>query len=79
MFTRPDNWKDLTWQQKRDLRLNHWIKAEGVKFVSKEAEKHYKDSATRLAKAVKMELPDRVPCMIPTGWYPAMYANVPLK
>ena len=79
MFTRPDNWKDLDWKQKRELRLNHWIKAEGLKFVSKDAEKHYKDSATRLAKAVKMEIPDRVPCMLPTGWYPAMYANVSLK
>jgi hypothetical protein len=79
MFTRPDNWKDLTWQQKRDLRLNHWIKAEDVKFVSKEAEKGYQARATRLAKAVKIELPDRVPCMIPTGWYPAQNAGVPLK
>ncbi|MHB8105126.1 MAG: hypothetical protein ACYDG5_06260, partial [Dehalococcoidales bacterium] len=79
MFTRPDNWKDLSWQQKRELRLNHWINAEDVKFVSKQAEQGYKDRATRLAKAVKMEIPDRVPCMIPTGWYPAKNANVPLK
>ncbi len=79
MFTRPDNWASLTWQQKRDLRLNQWIKADGVKFVSKQAEEGYKARATRLAKAVKMELPDRVPCMIPTGWYPAKNANVPLK
>jgi hypothetical protein len=79
MFTRPDNWASLTWQQKRELRLNHWIKAEDVKFVSKQAEQGYKDRATRLAKAVKMEIPDRVPCMIPTGWYPAKNAGVPLK
>jgi hypothetical protein len=79
MFTRPDNWKDLTWQQKRDLRLNQWIKAENVKFVSKQTENDYKARATRLAKAVKMEIPDRVPCMIPTGWYPAKNAGVPLK
>ena len=79
MFVRPDNWASLTWQQKRELRLNHWIKAEDVKFVSKEAEQGYEARATRLAKAVKMELPDRVPCMLPTGWYPAMYAKVPLK
>jgi uroporphyrinogen-III decarboxylase len=79
MFTRPDNWKDLTWQQKRDLRLNQWIKAEDVKFVSNQAENNYRARATRLAQAAKMELPDRVPCMIPTGWYPAKNANVHLK
>jgi hypothetical protein len=79
MFTRPDNWASLTWQQKRELRLNHWIKAEDVKFVSKQAEQGYKARAARLAKAVKMEIPDRVPCMIPTGWYPAKNAGVPLK
>ncbi len=79
MFTRPDNWKDLTWQQKRDLRLNQWIKAEDIKFVNEPAKKEYQARATRLAKAVKMEIPDRVPCMIPTGWYPVQNAGVTLK
>jgi len=79
VFKRPDNWAQLSWQQKRDLRLNKWISGEGIKFVSKEAEKNYKARATRLSKAVKMEIPDRVPCMIPTGWFPAKNAGVPLK
>ncbi|MGD1118076.1 MAG: uroporphyrinogen decarboxylase family protein [Dehalococcoidales bacterium] len=79
MFKRPDNWTNLTWQQRRDLRLNHWISAPDVKFANKEAEKGYKDRATRLARATKMEIPDRVPCMIPTGWFPAWNAGVTLK
>ena len=79
MFKRPANWAKLTWQQKRDMRFDRWIKAEGVKFVSKEAEKNYKARATRLAKAAKMEIPDRVPCMIPTGWFPAKNAGITLK
>ncbi len=79
MFQRPDNWSKLTWRQKRDLRLDKWINPEGVKFVSKEAERGYKARATRLAKATKMEIPDRVPCMVPTGWFPAWNAGVPLK
>jgi hypothetical protein len=79
VFTRPDNWKDLTWQQKRDLRLNYWMSAPGVKFDSKEAERTFKARAARLAKAAKMELPDRVPCMLPTGWFPAKNAGVNLK
>jgi hypothetical protein len=32
-----------------------------------------------VAQAVKMEIPDRVPCTIPTGWFPAFDAGVPLK
>ena len=79
MFTKPGNWKDLTWQQKRELRLDHWISAPGTKFVNKEAEQLYKARATRLAQAAKMELPDRVPCMLPAGWFPAFNAHVTLK
>jgi uroporphyrinogen-III decarboxylase len=79
VFVRPDNWSELTWRQKRDLRLDKWINAEAIDFVSKEAEEGYKARANRLAKAVKMEEPDRVPCMIPTGWFPAKNAGVPLK
>jgi hypothetical protein len=79
MFQRPDNWASLTWQQRRDLRFEQWINASGTRFVSKETEKEYKARTTRLAKAVKMELPDRVPCMIPTGWFPVKNASVTLK
>lgn len=79
MFKRPENWAKLTWQRKRDLRLDQWINGEGIKFVSGAAEKNYRARATRLAKAVKMEIPDRVPCMIPTGWFPAKNAGVTLK
>lgn len=79
MFVKPDNWKDLDWKQRRELRLQHWMSAPGVKFVSKEAEKTFKARAKRLAQAAKMEIPDRVPCMLPAGWFPAYNAGVPLK
>jgi hypothetical protein len=79
MFQRPDNWAQLTWQQKRDRRFDKWINPADVKFVSKEAEKGYKARTTRLAKAAKMEIPDRVPCMVPTGNFPAWNAGIPLK
>src|SRR4030043_2282927 len=32
-----------------------------------------------LARAAKMEMGDRVPCMIPTGWFPVKNAGVTLK
>jgi len=79
VFTRPDDWAELTWQQKRERRLEKWINPEGLEFDSPEAAKGYKARATRLARAAKMEIPDRVPCAIPTGWFPAKNAGVPLK
>ena len=79
MFRKPENWAELTWQQKRDARFESWINPGDVDFVSPEAEKGYKARATRLAKAARLEVPDRVPCMIPTGWFPAMNAGIPLK
>jgi hypothetical protein len=79
MFPRPAGWAQLTWQQKRDLRLDRWINPEGVKFVSQEAQKNFKARATRLAKAAKMEIPDRVPCMVPAGFFPAMNAGISFK
>ena len=79
MFKKPQNWSELTWQQKRDERFRQWINPDDVNFVSPEAEKNYKARATRLAKAAKLEIPDRVPCMVPTGWFPAMNARITLK
>ena len=79
MFKRPDNWDELTWQQKRDARYDSWINAEDVNFISKEAEANYKARATRLARAARMEIPDRVPCEVPAGWFPAMNAGVSFK
>jgi hypothetical protein len=79
MFQRPDNWSELTWRQRRDLRFEQWINPPGAKFVNKEAEEGYKARTTRLARAVRMEIPDRVPCMVPTGNFPAWNARVPLK
>ncbi|OGO31663.1 MAG: hypothetical protein A2Z29_02070, partial [Chloroflexi bacterium RBG_16_56_11] len=79
MFTRPDNWAGLTWQQKRDVRLDRWINPGDVRFVSRAAERDYRARATRLAKAAKLEIPDRVPCMVPAGFFPAMHAGITFK
>ncbi len=79
MFTRPDNWNELTWQQKRQLRLESWINPPDVEWVSKEAEAGFKARATRLARASSLEIPDRVPCAVPAGWLPAYTAGITLK
>jgi hypothetical protein len=38
MFVKPANWNKLTPEEKKKLRMDHWEKAEGVQFVSPEAE-----------------------------------------
>jgi uroporphyrinogen-III decarboxylase len=73
------NWAELTPEQKREERYKKWLAAPGVKFKNKEAEKLYKERVTRFIKAIKLEEPDRVPCLLPTGYFPAYYAGYDLK
>jgi uroporphyrinogen-III decarboxylase len=73
-----DNWSDLTWQEKREERFKRWLNP-GVKFVSQEAEKLYRERTTRFIKTIKLEEPDRVPCILPSGVFPAFYAGYNLR
>ncbi len=71
-------WSEMTWQEKREVRFKRWLNPD-IKFNNKEAEKLYKERTTRFIKAIKLEEPDRVPCMLPSGVYPAHYAGYTLK
>ena len=73
------NWSNLTWQEKREARFKKWLYAPGVEFNSPEAKKKYRERVTRFIKVIKLEEPDRVPVMLPTGYYPAVYAGYSLK
>ncbi len=73
------NWNKLTWQEKREERFKKWLDPSGVKFVSKEAGKLYKERVQRFIKAIKLEEPDRVPVMMPAQYFPAVYAGTNLK
>src|SRR4030065_508422 len=73
-----NNWEKLTWQEKREGRFQRWLSPD-VKFRNKEAEKLYKERTTRFIKAIKLEEPDRVPCILPSGFFPAYYAGYDLK
>jgi hypothetical protein len=74
-MTQTKEWKDMTWQEKREARFDRWLNPVDVKFVSKEAEQLYKARVTRFIKAIKLEEPDRVPCMLPIGNSPAYWAG----
>jgi hypothetical protein len=73
------NWKELTPDQKRQVRFKRWLDAPGVKFKNKEAEQLYKTRVTRFIKALSLEEADRVPCNLPVGYLPAYYAGYTLK
>jgi hypothetical protein len=73
------NWKELTPQQKREARFKKWLNPPGIKFNSKEAESQYKTRVTRFINALKVQEGDRVPCLLPAGYFPAYYAGYDLK
>ncbi len=60
-------WSEMSWQEKREERFKKWLSPRDVKFSSPAAARKYKERATRMIKAIKMEVPDRVPLHIPGG------------
>jgi hypothetical protein len=72
-------WSLLTPAQKREERIKKWLAAPGIEFVSQEAKERYAAKAKRVIQAINLEEPDRVPCQIPAGSFPAYYAGYDLK
>ena len=69
-------WADMTPEEKRAQRFKWFLEPEGVKFISKEAEKNYSTRAKRLADVYHVRQPDRVPVSLPIGGVPAtMYGE----
>ena len=72
-------WTEMTWQERREKRFEKWLNPPGITFINQEAEEKYRARATRIIKAIQVEEPDRVPCQIPPGSFPAYYAGFDLK
>ena len=72
------NWSEMTPEQRRDKRFKRWLEASDIEFRSPEAKKIYRERVTRFIKAIKHEEPDRVPVLLPSGFYPAFYAGYDL-
>jgi hypothetical protein len=74
VILKPDNWGQLSPEQKREQRLKWWAgSADDIKFVNTEAERNYKTKLQRLVDVYRMAEPDRVPVAIITGAAP-LYA-----
>ena len=53
-------WSEMTWQERREERFKKWLNPP-AKLPNPAMEKLYKERLTRMIKAIKMEIPDRVP------------------
>jgi uroporphyrinogen-III decarboxylase len=68
----PENWAQMTPEEKRQYRLNKTLDTSGIKFSTPEAEKAFKLRAQRMVDVYNVKEPDRVPVNLPVG-------NLPLK
>ncbi len=72
----PDNWAQMTPEQKRQYRLNRTLDTTGMKFPTPEAEKAYKIRAQRMVDVYNVREPDRVPVNLPVGNLPLRMAGI---
>jgi uroporphyrinogen-III decarboxylase len=77
ILARPDNWEQLTPEQRRSLRLK-WLAetANEIKFISQEAKKNYKTKLQRLIDVYRVREPDRVPVTVSAGMVPLYAAGI---
>jgi hypothetical protein len=69
-------WEEMSSSEKQEAMFQKWISPEGLQYVNPEAEKSYKERATRIKDAIQMKkLPDRVPVFTIPSFYPAKYAG----
>jgi len=78
-MTVDKKWEDMTPSEKRDVRFKRWLSPSDVRFPTPEAEKAYKEKVNRFITAIKLEEPDRVPVVLPVGFFPVYYAGTTLQ
>ena len=72
-------WAELSPAEKREERFKRWISPPGANFASPQSAKAYKERTTRLARALQLKEPDRVPVFLPAGFFAASYAGTNLR
>ncbi|UCD10113.1 MAG: hypothetical protein JSU79_05590, partial [Dehalococcoidales bacterium] len=68
----PENWGEMTREQKREYRLSRMLDTDGIKFVSPEAEINFKLRAQRQIDVYNVTEPDQVPVNLPIGNLPLL-------
>ncbi len=75
-FTYPDNWNNLSIDEKMDARFASYKSTRDIEFISKEVEEKYRKRAQRLEDVIKLKKPNRVPIDVRPGYYPAHYTGI---
>jgi len=71
MINRPENWAQLTADQKREQRFTWLLESVGqINFTSPQAEQSYRARLQRLIDVYKVQEPDRVPVSLAAGAVP---------
>lgn len=74
-----DKWEDLSPDEKSAKRFQRWLSPPGIEFNNENAAKAYQRRVTRLIDTIGLNRPDRVPAMLPFGFFPAYYAGLTLN
>ncbi len=61
---------------KTQEKLELWCSGQGIQFKNAEAEESYKKRAKRMADAIQLKVPDRVPIAPLVTFFPAHYADI---
>ena len=70
-------WDLMSADERQEAMFQSWLSPQGVKFVNAQAEKSYKARVTRLKDVIQLKkLPDRVPVVPMTGFFPAFYSGM---
>ncbi len=70
-------WEELSSDERQEALFQRWISPEGVEFASPQAEKLYKERATRIKDAIQLKkLQERVKVMIIPNFAPAFYSGL---
>jgi uroporphyrinogen-III decarboxylase len=73
------NWTELTRTEKREARFKKWLSAQDVEFSNLDGKKAYQARLARIIDAIQLKEPDRVPCFLPAGQFPAFYAGISVR
>jgi hypothetical protein len=78
MREKPDNWNELSIEEKITMRLDAWMDTDGIEFESAEAEDKYIERITLFRDAIELKKrPARVPVSTLAGGYALRRAGVP--
>ena len=73
------DWNTLSIEEKRERRFADWLDTGAIEFESLVAQANYQARITRLARAIRHEIPDRVPVTLPAEGFPAYHAGLDFR